>query len=79
MYYNGSQGTWSGTSFAAPYIAGVFAIGCQATAPFCSLSTSATGTIYDALRNTGAIGTVTNPDGSALTGATSRFIWKQAW
>jgi hypothetical protein len=67
----------TGTSFSAPYIAGIFATACQAAAPFCSSGN--TNDIYTALRNTGRLGSVTNTDGSPLTGATSRFIWKQAW
>ncbi len=74
---NGSPVTVSGTSFSAPYIAGVFAIACQAVVPYCS--STEIGTVYQALRDTGTLGTVTNPNGSTLTGATSRFIWKQAW
>ncbi len=69
--------TVSGTSFSAPYLAGIFAVACQAVAPYCS--TNDTGVLYQALRDTGILGTVTNPDGTPLTGATSRFIWKQAW
>lgn len=67
----------SGTSFSAPYIAGVFAIACQAAAPACT--SGDTGSLYQALRNTATLNTVTNTDGTPLTGATSRFIWKQAW
>lgn len=36
LNFNGTQTTVSGTSFAAPYIAGIFAVGCQVAAPFCS-------------------------------------------
>jgi hypothetical protein len=77
LNYNGLAGTNSGTSFAAPYIAGIFAAACQYYAPYCS--TSDVGSIYQALRDFGSIGTVVNPDGSALTGATSRFISRAAW
>lgn len=67
----------NGTSLAAPYIAGIFAIACQAAAPACT--SGDTGSLYQALRNTATLNTVTNTDGTPLTGATSRFIWKQAW
>lgn len=80
LHYNGLSATgWTGTSFAAPYMSGIFAIACQAVAQYCSSPTTTTGDIYTALKNTAVLGTVTNPNGSALTGATSRFIWKQAW
>lgn len=74
---NGSPVTVNGTSFSAPYIAGVFAVACQSVVPYCS--SNDTGVLYQALRDTGILGTVTNADGTPLTGATSRFIWKQAW
>lgn len=78
LNYNGQSTTNSGTSFSAPYIAGIFAVACQFYAPYCSNSLD-TGTLYQELRNFGAIGTVVNPDGSALTGATSRFIYRSPW
>ncbi len=75
--FDGTQTTLNGTSFAAPYIAGIFAVACQVAAPFCDTATSAA-PLYQALRNTGQIGTVTNTGGGALpAGTTSRFIWKQ--
>jgi hypothetical protein len=77
LNYNGQSGTNSGTSFSSPYIAGIFAAGCQYYAPACS--TNDIGSIYTSLRGFGTIGTVVNPDGSALTGATSRFISRSPW
>lgn len=77
LNYNGLPTTNSGTSFSAPYIAGIFAAACQFYTPYCN--TQDTGTIYQELRNFGAIGTVVNPDGSTLTGATSRFIYRSPW
>lgn len=47
LYYTGQQATWTGTSFAAPYISGIFAIACQAVAPYCA--TTSTEQIYTAL------------------------------
>lgn len=76
LNFNGVSVTNSGTSFSAPYIAGIFAVACQAAGTFCNTATNAT-TLYDALRNTGIIGTVTNTNGTPLTGATSRFIVQQ--
>lgn len=77
MNFNGTQTTVSGTSFAAPYIAGVFAVGCQVAAPFCTTATSAA-PLYQALRDTGELNTVTDTGGVPLpAGTTSRFIWKQ--
>lgn len=76
---NGQTTIDSGTSFAAPYVAGVFAIACQGVAPYCSQAN--TGDIYNNFKNAaGTSGTVTEPDGSALIGgATSRFISKKSW
>jgi serine protease len=77
LNFNGQQVLNSGTSFSAPYIAGIFAAGCQYFAPYCSQNSA--GSIYQALRDFGVIGTVVNPDGSPLTGATSRFISRSVW
>ncbi len=76
LNFNGTSVTNNGTSFSAPYIAGIFAVACQAAGTLCNTATNAT-TLYDALRNTGVIGTVTNTNGTPLTGATSRFIVQQ--
>jgi len=73
---NGTPVSVNGISFSAPYIAGVFAIACQAAGTLCNTASTAA-PLYTALRNTGTIGTVTNTDGTPLTGATSRFIWQQ--
>ncbi len=71
-----TPGLNSGTSFAAPYIAGIFAVACQAAGTFCNSGDTAG--IYTALRNTGTLGTVKNEDGTPLAnGSTSRFIWQQ--
>ncbi|MCC7135320.1 MAG: S8 family serine peptidase [Nitrosomonas sp.] len=67
----------NGTSFSAPYIAGVFAVACQAAGTLYNTAGTAA-SLYTALRNTGTIGTVTNTNGTPLTGATSRFI-RQQW
>lgn len=72
---DGYYATTSGTSFAAPYIAGIFAVACQATGTLCS--TTSTSALYDALRSTGTLNTVVRPDGSPLTDSTSKFIWQQ--
>lgn len=66
----------NGTSFSAPYIAGIFAIACQAAGTLCNTAPTAA-SLYTALRDTGALGTVTNTNGTSLTGATSRFVWQQ--
>ncbi|UJP05435.1 MAG: S8 family serine peptidase [Nitrosomonas sp.] len=76
MNQSGSSVTNSGTSFSAPYVAGLFAIACQAAGQVCNTATSAA-PLYQALRDKGKLGTVTNTDGTPLTGATSRFIWQQ--
>lgn len=77
MNQNGATVTVSGTSFAAPYIAGVFAIACQAAGTLCNNAPTAA-SLYTALRDSGTLGTVTNTNGTPLTGATSRFI-RQQW
>ncbi|MEQ1635948.1 MAG: S8 family serine peptidase [Methylococcales bacterium] len=72
----GSPEKATGTSLSAPYIAGIFAVACQTNPTFCN--TAPTADIYNVLRGYGTLGTVTNTDGSPLTGATSRFI-RQQW
>lgn len=77
MDINGlTPGLNSGTSFSAPYVAGMFAVACQAAGTFCD--SGDTPGIYTAMRNTGTLDTVKMEDGSPLTnGSTSRFIWQQ--
>jgi hypothetical protein len=77
MNQSGATVTANGTSFSAPYIAGIFAIACQAAGTLCNTAPTAA-SLYTALRNTGTLGTVTNTNGTPLTGATSRFI-RQQW
>lgn len=75
MGQNGNQVTSSGTSFSAPYIAGVFAVACEISGTLCNSGNTAF--LYDTLRGTGTLNTVTNTNGAALTGAVSRFISQQ--
>lgn len=77
MDINGFTPATSGTSLAAPYIAGVFAVVCQAAGTHCD--TTPIATLYSELRNTGTLGTVKNANGSTPlpNGSTSRFIWQQ--
>ena len=76
---NGGRVYDSGTSFAAPYIAGIFAAGCQTAAPMCSTMENA-GVAYSALRNTVSTGTVVNSDGSTLpAGTPSRLMHRAPW
>lgn len=77
MDRNGWTPSPSGTSFAAPYIAGVFAVACQAAGTYCN--TAPIATLYNDLKNMGTLGTVKNADGSTPlpNGSTSRFIWQQ--
>ena len=66
----------TGTSFSAPYISGIFAVACEAAGTLCdTVSTAAP--LYEALRNTGTLGTVTDTDGSPIPNSTSRFISQQ--
>ena len=73
----GTPSLFSGTSLAAPYMAGVFAVACQAAGTYCD--TTPIATLYNDLRNTGTLGTVKNADGSTPlpNNSTSRFIWQQ--
>jgi hypothetical protein len=73
---NGASVITSGTSFSAPYIAGIFAVACQAAGTYCSTAGSAAAK-YTVLRDTGILNTVTNTNGTPLTGATSRSISQQ--
>lgn len=73
--YGTSTEYWSGTSFSAPYVAGIMAVVCSASGTDCA--TLDTATKYAAFKSTGTTGTVTEPGGGTLVGATSRFIWQQ--
>ena len=69
----GVQELASGTSYSAAYISGVFAVACEAAGTLCNSGNTAS--LYSALKTYGGtLGTVTNTNGSPLTGATSRFI-----
>ncbi|SMG64926.1 protein containing Peptidase S8 and S53, subtilisin, kexin, sedolisin domain, partial [methanotrophic bacterial endosymbiont of Bathymodiolus sp.] len=70
-----TESNYSGTSFSAPYIAGIFAVACSAYPQICD--TWETSLIYKALRDTGTLGTVTDVNGKPLVGSTSRFITQQ--
>ena len=75
LNYTGVQTLVSGTSFSAPYVAGLFATACQASGTLCNTATSAA-PLYQAMRDHGTLNTVTNVGGGTLTGSTSRFIYK---
>jgi hypothetical protein len=63
----------NGTSASSAYIAGTFAVACEAAGTLCDQGNTAF--LYSALRNYGGtFGTVRNTDGTPLIGATSRFI-----
>ncbi len=74
---NGSPILANGTSLSTAILSGIFALACQSAAPFCDNLTTAAPAYAD-LRNTGVIGTVTDPGGATMSGATSRFI-PQRW
>jgi serine protease len=71
---DGSIWNYSGRSFSAPYVSGLFAIGCQLYPTYCTNVQTA----FDGLKAAMVYNTVVNPDRSPLTGATSRMIY-QAW
>lgn len=77
MDKNGLMPSVDGTSIAAPYIAGLFAMACQSAGTYCN--TTPITTVYNSMRGAGTLGTVKNPDGSPPlpNGSTSRFIWQQ--
>ena len=80
MNFNGQVASVQGTSFSAPYVAGLFAAACQNFAPFCSNPANTVIDIYNAARGIGTLGTVVDPGGAALpTGTQSRFISRQPW
>jgi hypothetical protein len=66
-----------GTSMSAPLVSGLFAVACHNSALLCDVAP--TGMLYDGMRQFATVGTVTNKDGTPLTGAYSRFFWKPAW
>lgn len=70
----------NGTSFAAPYVAGLFAAGCQATGTFCNTMTNAS-VAYQALKDQAVKGSIVTDAGSAsLPSATpSRFFVRNGW
>jgi serine protease len=72
--HDGALYAWSGTSVSAPFVSGLFAIGCQLYPSYCAQPKRA----FDGLKSAMTPNTVTNPDGTPLTGATSLMI-KQSW
>lgn len=76
MDSSGGATSGNGTSFSSAYIAGTFAVACEAAGTLCDGGNTAY--LYSALKlYGGTIGTVTDTDGTPLTGATSRFISMQ--
>ncbi len=80
---NGLATLNSGTSFSAPYIAGLFAVGCEVIArpPSTSNCTNLpVQTLFQQLRNIGVTGSVVEPNGTPLpVGTPSRFISRSPW
>lgn len=60
-------------AFAAPSMAGVFAVACQAAGTFCD-TIADVGAAYQALRNIGTMDSVVNANGTS-----SRFISRSPW
>jgi subtilisin family serine protease len=76
---NGIPGTNTGTSFAAPYVAGLFASGCHWQGNFCSTMANP-GVAYQALKNVALTGSVVNPNGGPLpAGTPSRLLVRNGW
>lgn len=79
IHFYGDAWINSGTSFAAPYQAGIFAVACQAAGSFCDTVANA-GVAYQGLRSIANTGTVVEANGSVLPGnTTSRFISRYPW
>lgn len=76
MTTTGGSTTNSGTSFSAPYIAGIMAVVCEAEGGT-PCESGDTEDLYEQFRDTGTLDTVTESNGDTLVGATSRFIWQQ--
>lgn len=70
----------SGTSFAAPYVAGLFAAGCQAAGMLCNTMGNA-GVAYQELKDKAVKGSIVTDAGSAgLPSSTpSRFFARNGW
>lgn len=79
LNHDGTPLTVSGTSFSAPYVAGLLASVCQAIAPHCQ--TAANGVVYQGFKSAhGITGTVVEPNGTALpAGTPSRFFVRNGW
>lgn len=76
---NGLPVKGSGTSFAAPYVAGLFAIGCQALGQSCQ-SISDAGGLYQLIKSQAVSGSVVMPGGGALPkGTPSRMLVRNGW
>lgn len=75
MGSDGTQAVNSGTSFSAPYVAGVFAVACEAAGTLCDSGDTAA--LYGALRDLSPDGVILDEDRSVMTGTTSRFISQQ--
>ena len=69
-----------GTSFAAPYVAGLFASGCQATGTFCNTMANAS-LVYQALKAQAVQGSIVTDAGSTAlpAGTPSRFFVRNGW
>lgn len=80
LNHNGQKILADGTSFAAPYVAGLFAAGCQAAGTLCNTMGSAS-VAYQALKDKAVNGSiVTDAGASNLPSATpSRFFVRNAW
>ncbi|MBC5765123.1 S8 family serine peptidase [Ramlibacter albus] len=79
MNFDGTPVLRSGTSFAAPYMAGIFAAGCQVLGTYCNTMPNS-GSIFNLLKGTGTMNTVVEPNGGPLPGGSpSRFISRGVW
>ncbi len=77
MKKDGTATYANGTSMSTAYVSGLFAIACQAAGTFCDSAITAA-SLYQAMRDTGQVGTVTGVGGTVLpNGTPSRFLSNQ--
>lgn len=79
LNYDGTPVVVSGTSIAAPYVAGLFASACHTAGTYCQ-TVANPGVAYQGFKGNSVIGSVVEPNGGALpAGTPSRFFVRNGW